>query len=112
MSKNLTREQITAIATEAAVAAVLAVLGDDTAPAKVTQPKAAPKPQPKADVRYRTAKQLEAGHAETARIWDEAKAKAGVKRCSQLTPAQKKAAQAKVDAAWKALKGTRKTKVA
>lgn len=80
--------------------------------AKVEAPKAPKADQPKADVRFRTAKAIEGGKAQADAIWAAAKAEAGVKRVAQLTPAQKKAAQAEIRTMWAGIKGTRKTKVA
>lgn len=54
------------------------------------------------------AKGREAANAIYARHY----AAAGVKRFKDLTPAQQKAAKAEVAAAWKGIKGTRKTKAA
>lgn len=91
---------------QAGVAALAAVV-NPTEPAKVQAPA-----EPKAEVRFRSQKACDAGRAKAEVIWTAHKAKAGVKRVSQLTPAQKKAAQAEVTAMWKGVKGTRKTKVA
>jgi translation initiation factor IF-2 len=77
------------------------------APATPAEPKA-----PKADVKYRSAKAISSGKDQAKAIWDAHYAAAGVKRFADLTPAQQKAAKAEVAAAWKAVKGTRKTKVA
>lgn len=111
MSTQITTEEITRIATEAAIAAVHAVLAANTpiAPAVEARVEAAPK-APKADVRYRSEKAKANGREQAAQIWARHYAEAGVKKFADLTPAQQKAAKAEVAAAWKGIKGTRKTK--
>lgn len=107
---HLTIEQITAIATKAAIEAVHAALEADK-PAKTTRPKAAAKPQPKADGKiYRSKPGKERAKVEIAAVWEDAKAKAGVKRVRDLTPKQRAAADAKVKAIWAAVPKTRTTK--
>lgn len=90
-----------------AVQALLAQFGAET-PA-VTPPAAAPvaaKPAPL----YRSEKAKAKGREAAADIWARHYAAAGVKRFKDLTPAQQAAAKAEVNGAWKAVKGTRKTK--
>lgn len=73
-------------------------------------PKPAPKAeQPKAEPRYRSAKQIDAGHERERAIYAAHYAKAGVKRFKDLTDAQQVAAKAEVRTMWKSIKGTRKT---
>ena len=68
--------------------------------------------EPKAEVKFRSAKAIASGKDQAKAIWDAAYAAAGVKRFADLSPAQQKAAKAEVAAMWAGIKGTRKTKVA
>ena len=104
---HLTIEQITEIATKAAVEAVHAALRADQ-PAKVTKPAAVKAPA--TTKVYRSAKGKAQAKVEVAEVWEQAKAKAGVKRVKDLTPKQRAAADAKVKAIWAAVPKTRSTK--
>ena len=77
----------------------------------LSEPKAPAKPA-KPEVRYRSAAAKAKGRESADAIWARHYAAAGVKRFKDLTPAQQAAAKAEVAAAWKAVKGTRKTKAA
>ena len=83
-------------------------------PAKASKPAKPAKAadQPKADVKFRSAKAIEKGHERERELYAAAYAAAGVKRFKDLTPAQQKAVKADVRAMWDGIKGTRKTKVA
>lgn len=95
---------------QARLSALMTILEQDVPAGKAP---AAPKvTKPKADVRYRTQAQKDAAKDACDRNWAEAKKAAGVKRCSQLTPAQRKAVEVKNRAEWASRKGTRKTPVA
>lgn len=117
MSTYVTRTEFNNLAET--VAAIAAHLGVES-PAKVVKADAPNVPatqpvkvtQPKADVRYRTQAQKDRASAACEANWTKAKADAGVKRVSQLTPAQKKAVEVANRAVWAATKGTRKTPVA
>lgn len=106
MSNALTQEQIIAIATQAAIAAVTAAI-NPSAPAK----ESAPKVQPKADGKvYRSAKGKEQAKVACEKAWADAKAKAGVKRVRDLSPKQQEAVRAQCKAIWAAVPKTRTTK--
>lgn len=70
-----------------------------------------PAEQPKADVKFRTAKQIQSGKAQADAIYARYRKETG-KSFKAMTPAKQRACKAEVKAVWAALEGTRKTKVA
>ena len=93
-----------AMGREAALAFIAAEI-DLTEPVTSTPKESKPKPE----VKFRTAKQIEAGRETAEQIWARHYAEAGVRRFKDLTPKQQAAAKAEVKAAWSGIKGTRKT---
>ena len=92
-------------------AQVIALLRDlkgaSVTPAVEPEPKAPKAPTGKV---FRSAKGKEQAKAACEKAWADAKAKAGVKRVKDLTPAQRAAVDAQVKAIWAAVPKTRTTK--
>lgn len=92
-------------------AQIIALLQDLKGASTVTPEPEAPKAaDAKPAKAYRSLKTREAAKAQVAQAWEDAKAKAGVKRVKDLTPAQRAAVDAQVKAIWKAAPKTRATK--
>lgn len=81
---------------------------ETVAPAPKAPAKADPKPA--TGKVYRSAAGKERAKVAVAKAWADAKTEAGVKKVSQLTPAQRAAVDTKVEAIWAAVPKTRTTK--